>query len=54
MDDFSIEEFHEISMVFNEMTERIQYLITQVYKRVCLLVRHRYLFSVADEPTFSI
>ena len=36
MDDFSIEEFHEISMVFNEMTERIQYLITQVYEKELL------------------
>lgn len=36
MDDFSIQEFHEISTVFNEMTERIQYLITQVYEKELL------------------
>lgn len=28
MEDFAIEEFHDISVVFNEMADRIKYLVT--------------------------
>lgn len=47
MEDFPIEEFHEISTVFNKMTERIQYLITQVYEKELLVSQSqvRYLQS---------
>lgn len=31
--DYSTEEFHEISQVFNEMTEYVNYLIKQVYEK---------------------
>lgn len=31
--DYSTEEFHEISLVFNEMTEYVNYLIKQVYEK---------------------
>lgn len=33
MEDSSIQEFHDIGSVFNEMADRIQYLITQVYEK---------------------
>lgn len=32
MEDSSIQEFHDMGIVFNEMADRIEYLITQVYE----------------------
>lgn len=47
MGDFSVEEFHEISIVFNEMADRLHYLITQVYEKELLATQNqvRYLQS---------
>ena len=39
MKDFSIQEFHDISAMFNEMAERIKYLVTQVYEKELLASR---------------
>lgn len=39
MEDFSVQEFHDISVTFNEMAERIKYLITQVYEKQLLATR---------------
>lgn len=39
MEDSSISEIHEISVIFNEMAERIQYLIEQVYEKQLLAAR---------------
>ena len=40
MEDSSISEIHEISLIFNEMAERIQYLIvTEVYEKQLLAAR---------------
>ena len=39
MEDSSISEIHEISVIFNEMAERIQYLIEQVYEKQLLASR---------------
>lgn len=36
MEDSSIQEFHDIGMVFNEMADRIEYLITEVYEKQLL------------------
>lgn len=36
MEDYPIQEFHDIGVVFNEMAEKLQYLITQVYERQLL------------------
>lgn len=36
MGDSSIQEFHDIGMVFNEMADRIRYLIKQVYEKQLL------------------
>lgn len=36
MNDYDIEEFHNISVVFNEMTSRIKYLVTEVYEKQLL------------------
>ena len=33
MEDSSIQEFHDMGIVFNEMADRIEYLITQVYEK---------------------
>ena len=33
IEDSSIEEFHDIGTVFNEMADRIEYLITEVYEK---------------------
>ena len=41
MEDSSISEIHEISVIFNEMAERIQYLIEQVMKKSFLQPGHR-------------
>ena len=36
MEDSSIQEFHDIGQVFNEMADRIEYLITEVYEKQLL------------------
>ena len=39
MEDSSIQEFHDMGIVFNEMTDRIEYLITQVYEKEIVAAR---------------
>ncbi len=39
MEDSSIQEFHDIGIVFNEMTDRIKYLIMQVYEKQLLAAK---------------
>ena len=39
MEDYPIQEFHDIGVVFNEMAEKLQYLITQVYERQLLATK---------------
>ena len=54
MNDFSIQEFHDISVVFNEMAERIKYLVTQVYEKELLAARSQVKFLQAQiNPHFQ-
>lgn len=54
MEDYSIQEFHEIGAVFNEMAERIQYLITQVYEKELLAAKSQVKFLQAQiNPHFQ-
>ena len=39
MEDSSIQEFHDMGFVFNEMADRIEYLITQVYEKEIVAAR---------------
>ena len=39
MEDSSIREFHDMGIVFNEMADRIEYLITQVYEKEIVAAR---------------
>lgn len=39
MEDSSIQEFHDMGIVFNEMADRIEYLITQVYEKDIVAAR---------------
>lgn len=39
MEDSSIQEFHDMGTVFNEMADRIEYLITQVYEKEIVAAR---------------
>ncbi len=39
MEESAIQEFHDIGIVFNEMAERIKYLIMQVYEKQLLAVQ---------------
>ena len=39
MQDFPIQEFHTISVVFNEMADRIDHLITQIYEKELVATR---------------
>ncbi len=39
MSDFPIEEFHSISVVFNDMVDRINHLVTQIYEKELLATR---------------
>ena len=39
MEDSSILEFHDMGIVFNEMADRIEYLITQVYEKEIVVAR---------------
>lgn len=54
MEDFSIEEFHDISVVFNEMADRIEYLVTQVYEKQILATKSQVKFLQAQiNPHFQ-
>lgn len=39
MEDSSIQEFHDMGIVFNEMADRIEYLITRVYEKEIVAAR---------------
>ena len=39
MEDSSIQEFHDMGIVFNEMADRIEYLISQVYEKEIVAAR---------------
>lgn len=39
MEDSSIQEFHDIGIVFNEMADRMKYLITEVYEKQILATK---------------
>lgn len=39
MEDSSIQEFHDMGTVFNQMADRIEYLITQVYEKEIVAAR---------------
>lgn len=54
MGDFSVQEFHDISVVFNEMAERIEHLVTQVYEKELLAARAQVKFLQAQiNPHFQ-
>lgn len=54
MGDFSIQEFHDISVVFNEMADRIKYLVTQVYEKQLLATQSQVKFLQAQiNPHFQ-
>ncbi len=44
MEDSSIQEFHDMGIVFNEMADRIEYLITQVYEKEIVAARSQVKF----------
>ena len=48
LDSFGTQEFNDISVVFNEMTEQINYLITQVYEKQLLAARSQMRFLQAQ------
>ena len=39
MEDSTIQEFHDMGQVFNEMADRIKYLITEVYEKQLLATK---------------
>ncbi len=54
MRDFSVQEFHDISVVFNEMVARINRLTTQVYEKELLATRAQIKFLQAQlNPHFQ-
>ena len=55
MEDSSILEFHDMGIVFNEMADRIEYLITQVYEKEIVAARSqvKYLQSPIN-PNFQV
>lgn len=54
MEDYPIQEFHDISVVFNEMADRIEYLITQVYEKQLLVTKSQVKFLQAQiNPHFQ-
>ncbi len=54
MGEYSIQEFHEISEVFNEMADRIEYLIKQVYEKQILATTSQVKFLQAQiNPHFQ-
>ena len=44
MEDSSIQDFHDMGIVFNEMADRIEYLITQVYEKEIVAARSQVKF----------
>lgn len=44
MEDSSIQEFHDMGIVFNEMADRIEYLIIQVYEKEIVAARSQVKF----------
>lgn len=48
LDSFGTQEFNDISVVFNEMTEQINYLITQVYEKQLLAAQSQMRFLQAQ------
>lgn len=54
MEDYPIQEFHDMSVVFNEMADRIEYLITQVYEKQLLVTQSQVKFLQAQiNPHFQ-
>ena len=54
MEDSSIQEFHDIGTVFNEMAERIKYLIMQVYEKQLLATQSQVKYLQAQiNPHFQ-
>ena len=54
MKDFPVQEFHDISFVFNEMADRIDHLITEVYEKELLATRAQVKFLQAQiNPHFQ-
>ena len=54
MQDFSTQEFHDISVVFNEMADRIDHLVTQIYEKELLATRAQVKFLQAQiNPHFQ-
>lgn len=54
MEDFPIREFHDIGVVFNEMTGRISYLIRQVYEKQLLAAQSQMKYLQAQiNPHFQ-
>lgn len=54
MTDFPVQEFHDISFVFNEMADRIDHLITEVYEKELLATRAQVKFLQAQiNPHFQ-
>lgn len=54
MGDSTIQEFHDIAMVFNEMADRIKYLITQVYEKQLLVTQSQVKYLQAQiNPHFQ-
>jgi sensor histidine kinase YesM len=54
MQDFPIDEFHQISVAFNKMATRIDHLITQVYEKQILATRSQVKFLQAQiNPHFQ-
>lgn len=54
MESSSIQEIHDISMVFNEMADRIRYLIMQVYEKQLLATRSQMKYLQAQiNPHFQ-
>lgn len=54
MQDFPVDEFHQISVAFNKMAERIDYLITQVYEKQFLATQSQVKFLQAQiNPHFQ-
>lgn len=54
MEDYSIQEFHDIGVVFNEMADRIEYLIKQVYEKQIVATQSQVKFLQAQiNPHFQ-
>lgn len=54
MEDSSIREFHDMGIVFNEMADRIEYLITQVYEKEIVAARSQVKYLQAQiNPHFQ-